>query len=229
MNDDMSTTCDDAEDGQGTLSEQIFQKLTDAIMRGELPAGAKISEPALARQYGVSRGPLREALHRLQERKLITRSANLGARVVIPTPQALHELFVVREALEGIAAREATLHATDAELAALRETITRLGAQLDASTQTPPYTQGSPDRDFHFRIAQASGNPMLIELLCAELYPLLRLYRGATTDTTDRRRQAVREHARLLSAMEERDADLAEMLMRRHIAAARKRRAALLA
>ena len=63
----------------GTLAEQVYRRLSAAILAGELAAGSKISEPALARQYGVSRGPLREALHRLQERKLITRSANQGA------------------------------------------------------------------------------------------------------------------------------------------------------
>ncbi len=67
-------------------------------MNGDLPLGSKISEPALAKLYGVSRGPLREALHRLQERKLITRSANQGARVIQRTPEMLYHLFTVREA-----------------------------------------------------------------------------------------------------------------------------------
>src|SRR5580693_4913743 len=94
----------------GTLAEQMFSRLSAAILAGELAPGAKISEPALAKQYGVSRGPLREALHRLQERKLITRSPNQGPRVVRPSAAALAELFVVREALEGMAARLVASH-----------------------------------------------------------------------------------------------------------------------
>ncbi len=217
-----------AEAEAGTLAEQLFRKLTEAILQGELPPGSKISEPLLARRYGVSRGPLREALHRLQERKLITRSANHGARVVEPTPQALGELFIVREALEGMAAREAALLATEAELAGLRDAILRLEMELQLVTIPQPYIDGSADRDFHVLIAQASRNPMLVALLCSELYPLLRLYRGRSNNTPARRRQAVREHRRILEAIEERDPELAELLMRRHIAAARGRREAVL-
>src|ERR1700676_3332633 len=114
----------DAHRERGTLAEQVFWRLSAAILAGELAPGAKISEPALARQYGVSRGPLREALHRLQERKLITRSPNQGPRVVKPSAEVLAELFMVREALEGMAARLAATNATDAEIARLRAAVT---------------------------------------------------------------------------------------------------------
>jgi DNA-binding GntR family transcriptional regulator len=210
-----------------TLAERLFEKLTDAIMQGELPLGSKISEPALARRYGVSRGPLREALHRLQERKLITRSANHGARVIERTPQALYELFVVREALEGIAVREAVLRCSDADIEALRDSVIRHEAEVEALSESEPYVHGSPNRDFHFLIAYASRNPLLVSLLCAELYPLLRLFRAQTNDTRERRQQSVMEHKRILTAMEERDPELAEMLMRRHIASARRSREVL--
>src|SRR6266568_8200404 len=109
----------DPRNGEGTLAEQLYRKLGDAILAGDLAPGAKINEPALARHYGVSRGPLREALHRLQERKLVTRSANQGPRVVKPSAEVLAELFVVREALEGMAARLAAINATDAEIVQL--------------------------------------------------------------------------------------------------------------
>ena len=209
--------------GEGTLAEQLYRKLSDAILDGELAPGSKISEPALARHYGVSRGPLREALHRLQERKLITRSANQGARIVEPSAQALAEIFVVREALEGIAAREAALKATPAEIAALHEAVARDAAELvqDADGKG---VFGKHDHDFHFMIAQASRNPMLIELLCSELYPLLRLYRGQNPENPSRSRRPLAEHRRILAAIEDGDAEIAELQMRRHIAAARLRR-----
>ena len=73
-------------------------------------------------------------------------------------------------------------------------------------------------------IAQCSRNPVLIELLCAELYPLLRPYRGQLPLVRPRRRPAVIEHERIVSAIEDRDPELSELLMRRHIAAARLRR-----
>lgn len=70
---------------------------------------------------------------------------------------------------------------------------------------------------------------MLIDLLCAELYPLPRLYRGLPAGLRPRRRRAVVEHQRIVAAIEDRDPDLAEMMMRRHIAAARARRETALA
>lgn len=218
----MTESVDSLPDAQasGTLAEHLYRRLTAAIMQGELAPGAKISEPALARQYGVSRGPLREALHRLQERKLITRSANQGARIVKPSAEALGELFVVREALEGMAARLAATRATEPEIAALHRVIAQ---DVAAEEEAQPASE-QRDQDFHFLIAQASGNPMLIELLCSELYPLLRLYRGQQPTKMPRSNRALVEHRRILAAIEDHDAEIAELQMRRHIAAARIRR-----
>ena len=226
---------DGTDENGGTLAEQVYRRLSAAILTGELVPGAKISEPALARQYGVSRGPLREAMHRLQERKLITRSPNQGPRVVKPSPTMLTELFVVREALEGMAARLAARHATEEQIERLRQTVS-----ADAAARADPEIDADDhDRDFHVTIAQCSANPMLTELLCAELYPLLRFYRGLPRGGLTRGGQlgrghprstrAVVEHERIVAAIEDRDADLAELLMRRHIAAARQRREAALA
>jgi len=78
--------------------------------------GSKLSEPILSRKYKVSRGPLCEAVCRLQERRLVTRLANQGARVVEATPKGLDSLFRVGEMLEALAAREAAQKMTDADL-----------------------------------------------------------------------------------------------------------------
>ena len=65
-----------------TLADRVFSQIQDAIVKGELVAGAKISEADLTTRYGVSRGPLREALRRLEARKLLTRIPHVGVRVV---------------------------------------------------------------------------------------------------------------------------------------------------
>src|SRR5258708_29175865 len=188
----------------GTLAEQVFRRLSAAILAGELASGAKISEPALAKQYGVSRGPLREALHRLQERKLITRSPNQGPRVVKPSAAVLAELFVVREALEGMAARLAATNATDAEIARLRAAVTENAVGLDGGKDVGAELDERQDQDFHFAIAQCSRNPMLIELLFAQLYPLLRLYRGQRPPVRPQRRRAGIGRERIVAAIEDR-------------------------
>lgn len=215
-------------DVASTLAEQLFATLSEAILQGELAPGAKISEPALARRYGVSRGPLREALHRLQERRLITRSANQGARVAQLSAKGLAEIFVVREGLEGIAAREAALRATPEERQALQAVLARHEVELRGRDNDLRQAVAA-SRDFHFMIAQASRNPLLIQLLCLELYPLLRLYRGSLTESNERVWRAFEEHRRILHAIEDRDPELAEMLMRRHVAAAKVRREKILA
>ncbi len=210
-------------DASGTLAEQLFHTLTEAILRGELAPGAKISEPVLAQRYGVSRGPLREALHRLQERRLIVRSANHGARVVEPTPQMLASIFAVRETLEGLAAKEAATLMSDDELAALADGVRRHERELQDSEAGRHNALGKADEDFHFRIAQASQNPLLIDLLCNQLYPLLRLYRSRN-DNSSLRQRALTEHKRVLSALCDRDPEMAELTMKRHIASAKVRR-----
>lgn len=214
---------------QQTLAERLFDDLTAAILDGTLLPGAKLSEPQLARRYGVSRGPLREAMHRLQERRLIVRTANQGARVVQPSGEGLAEIFVLREALEGVAAREAALKAEPADIAALVAALARHQEALGACVDTGLPPDNAADRDFHVLIAKTSRNKLLIQLLCTELYPLLRLYRGRSAETTVQSWRAFEEHRRVLQAIEDRDGELAEIQMRRHIAAALVRRGRMIA
>lgn len=203
-----------------TMADRAFRAISDAILSGELPPGAKISEPELARRLGTSRGPLREAMRRLQERRLVTSSPRQGSRVVELTAAVLSEIFTVREALEGIAAREAAKTITDDEIATLRALLRSHEAQLDSGNNAV-YAQGSADADFHFAIARCSRNQTLISLLCDEYYQLIRLYRQQHQLVSGRARRAFVEHGRILDALADRDPDLAELMMRRHVAASR--------
>jgi DNA-binding GntR family transcriptional regulator len=222
--DDHLTSGNGASETSSTLAEQLFHRLTDAILQGELPLGSKISEPVLAQRYGVSRGPLREALHRLQERHLISRAPNQGPRVVEATPEMLQAIYGVREVLEGLAAREAALRMSNADIAALAEGVRRHAAEVAGLQPGVHNALGAAERDFHFRIARASGNPILTDLLCTQFHPLLRLYRSRA-DNLALRSRALVEHQRILAAIEDRDAEMAEMTMRRHIRSALDRRA----
>ena len=106
-----------------SLADKVFDLLIDAIVRGELPPGSRIREAALARQLGISRGPLREALRRLEGRKLLEYTPNLGMRVASVALNDLIEIFQMREALEGMACRLATENMTDAELEELSSVL----------------------------------------------------------------------------------------------------------
>ncbi|MDR5893870.1 MULTISPECIES: GntR family transcriptional regulator [Halomonas] len=203
-----------------TLAERVFQQLQDAIVRGELAPGSKITEPGLSRTYGISRGPLREAMRRLEAHRLIERVPHVGARVVKLSMQELLELFDVREALESMAARLAAKHMTAEEIAGLRKLLAMHEGQADLR-KGEAYFQREGDLDFHYRIVQGSHNRMLVNMLCDDLYYLVRLYRTQFSASGSRPQRAFVEHHRIVDAIEAGDAELAELLMRRHVSASR--------
>ena len=112
-----------AADDSETLSENVFRRIQAAIVKGEIAPGSKISEPELARTYGISRGPLREAIHRLEGQRLLVRIPHVGARVVSLSHAELIELYEIRESLEGMACRLAAERMSDEDIAELRRVL----------------------------------------------------------------------------------------------------------
>lgn len=206
-------------DGQ-TLADRVFEDIQEAIVTGNIAPGTKITEPGLAKQYGISRGPLREAMRRLEGRHLVTRIPHVGARVVSLTIEELLELYDVREAMEGMACRLAARQMPQAEIDSLKALLQKHEEQAELQ-ENIAYYQKEGDLDFHYRLVQGSGNKKLMELLCGELYYLVRMYRYRFSATSGRPQRAFTEHHRIVDAIEQRDEELAEMLMRRHIRASR--------
>lgn len=203
-----------------TLADRVFALMQEAIVRGDLAAGARISEAELAARYGVSRGPLREALRRLEGRQLITRIPHVGVRIMALSLEELLQIYEVREILEGLACRLAAQHMPDAEIAELKALLVKHAEQI-AEYDGRVYIQEEGNVDFHYRVIHGSHNAVLINMLCGELYHRVRIYRGQFSITEGRPQQALAEHQRILDAIEARDGELAEFLMRRHIATAR--------
>ncbi|MGO3207343.1 MAG: GntR family transcriptional regulator [Halomonadaceae bacterium] len=203
-----------------TLAERVFHQLQDAIVRGELAPGSKITEPGLSKTYGISRGPLREAMRRLEAHRLIERVPHVGARVVQLSMKELLELFDLREALESMAARLAAEHMSPEEVQGLRAVLALHEGQADLK-RGEAYYQREGDLDFHYCIVQGSHNKMLMNLLCDDLYYLVRLYRTQFSASGTRPQRAFVEHHRIVDAIEAGDSELAELLMRRHVSASR--------
>lgn len=201
-----------------TAADRVLLAIRTAIVEGNIAAGSKISEPELAKRFDISRAPLREALARLERCHLIERTPNAGARVVKLSLDGLTSLYQLRETLEGMAARLAATQMTEAEIDAVRSLL-----DLHLSTQRvregESYYQEAGDVDFHYRLIQGSKNPYLINLLCDELYHLVRMYRVQLGMNGPRVSRAFDEHRAILNAIAARDGELAELLMRRHIAA----------
>lgn len=204
-----------------TIADRVFTRIKRAIVEGEMPPGSKISEPELARTYGISRGPLREAIGRLVACSLVVRKPNVGARVVSLSSEKLIEIYHVREALEGMAARLAAEHMTPVEIDELRGLLTQHRNSIDEEGGHA-YFQKEGDLDFHYRIVQGSKNGRLIELLCNDLYHLVRLYRYQFGMASSRAERAFTEHAHIVDAIADGDGELAELLMRHHIRASRR-------
>lgn len=195
-----------------TIAERVFDSLCDAIVVGEIPAGSKISEPELAKSFDVSRASLREAIGRLEASKLVVRRPNVGARVVSLSLAELLEIFGIREALEGMAARLAAEHMSD-------QALEQLQSLVDGEQQAGP---NDINHDFHYAIVKGCNNNRLAHLLCDDLYHLMRMYRYQLGRETSRASSAQKEHAMLMDALRDRDGELAELLMRRHIRMSRK-------
>src|SRR5690554_3503014 len=189
-----------------TLADKVFQELTTAIVRGEIKPGTKLSEQALVERYGGSRAPIREAIQKLEARSLVVRVPNAGARVI---SLSLAEL-------ESMACRLAAQRMTDEEIAQLYTLLLEHKENIKADSGLS-YYQKAGDLDFHFRIIQGSKNARLQQMLSGELYHLVRMYRYQTSTNKARPEQAYTEHYRIVEAIEARDSELAELLMRRHI------------
>lgn len=198
-----------------TIANEAFRKVTQAIIAGEFTPGEKLSEAELARRFGISRGPIREALGRL-EGKLVFRSPRVGVRVIDLTSEKLANLFAVREALEGMAARLAATSMTDAEIAALAVLLERHAGYQDV-VRGEAYYQGSHDDDFHFNIVRGARNLQLEQMLLEDLYYQIRLYRYRLSAQPGRAQKALNEHVAIVTALRARDPDAAERAMRTHI------------
>ncbi len=202
-----------------SLVDAVSEKLEAAIINGEFQPGSKLSEQALARLLGVSRGPLREAIRRLEGRKLLQRTPNIGVRVIAFSRKDLSEILQVQEALQGLACALAAANMADSEIADLKELLEQQKPERLAK-EGKRYYQESKDFDFHFRIVMGSRNERLIQMLYEDIHYLLRVYRykfSANPEPRARALQLFQEHKEIVAAIARRDSIAAEHKMRQHI------------
>ncbi|WP_144822434.1 GntR family transcriptional regulator [Marinobacter piscensis] len=204
-----------------TRADEAFDCLQTAIVKGELAPGDKIGELDLCSRFELTRGPLREALGRLESRGLLVRRPHAGVKVVSLSASELVELYRIREVMEGLAARQAAERMTDQEIADLRATLDAHEAMIEEA-RGQAYYQAEGDYDFHHRIATGSRNTKLAQMLLGDLYYMVRMYRYRLSTSAGRPHRALGEHRRIVEAIAHRDGELAEFLMKRHINAARR-------
>ena len=204
-----------------SLVDVVAERIEAAIISGQLAPGSRLSEQALATSLGVSRGPLREAIRRLEGRKLLERTTNIGVRVAQLSLKDLGEILQVREALECLACSLAATHMPDSEIAALRKMLDDHEKQKAVQKQEG-YYQEDKNLDFHFHIVNGSGNERLAHMLGGDLHYMLRVYRYKSGAKPGRAAEVLEEHRAIVAALEARDPQAAEHAMREHLRHARR-------
>lgn len=199
-----------------SLEEQVTSTLEAEILTGKLAAGASLTEQSLSVRLGVSRTPIRAALHTLAEEGLINLIPNKGAVVVGVTREDLIDIYRIRMRLEGLASALAAQRISPEELATLRESVEL--AEFYISKNDAEHLK-ELDTQFHAIIYRASGNRMLNKTL-SELHRNITSYRKMSLAVPGRLERSVGEHREILAAIEERDAERADRLTSAHVEAA---------
>jgi len=195
------------------LRERVYKALKEMIIFQEIPPGEKLDEDSLASQLGVSRTPVRESLYRLENEGIVKIIPRRGAFIVKHSKESINEILSVREVLEGLSAREAASHITDAALEVL-ESLSEKFSESNVRLLSKEYLQ--VDVKFHKTIIEASKNEWLISLMNI-LNDHIQMLRLRTVTFQGRPEQSLSEHRRILEALKARDPLLAESLMREHI------------
>lgn len=194
-----------------SVREAAYAHLRGSILAGFLPPGARISEPGLAEQLGISRTPVREALQRLSQEGLVELSPGKGARVRTLSADEVREVYDVRALLEAEAASLAARNASAAELGALEKQLHLLDT-LPADDYTG---QMQVDFDFHTALVEAAHNKTLARIY-ADLRSSLTLIRSFQR-TLSQHPKTRQQHHNILGALKAHDPEQAAQAAREHV------------
>lgn len=200
-----------------SIANTVYEAIVEDLRTGKRRPGDRIRAEDIAKEFEVSRTPVREALSRLQERGLLQVTAT-GLSVTQLDRTAVLELYAVRELLEGAAAGFAAQHASPSDLFTMRQI-----AEAFARPEDDPKRVAQLNRAFHDSIYEAAHNKFLLNILDG-MHDTLMLLPSTTFAVEGRQDTAVDEHQAILDAIEARDAESADRLAREHIRRARDTR-----
>ena len=200
------------------LGQLATRYLRDAILAGRLRAGARIRQEAIAQELGTSRIPVREALHQLESEGLVSLVPRSGARVAKLDFAEYSELYRIREQLEPLAIAESAPRLSDADLAMLRDLMLQIEATND------PAVWLDLDRRLHLASYAAAPMPRLLRLIEGfwnSTQQYRRAFYAAVASPADAAGGTLPvthlEHRLLVDALERRDAEDAQSILRLHI------------
>jgi DNA-binding GntR family transcriptional regulator len=195
-----------------TLREKILEHIRDAIISGSLKAGSRVSEPELAERYGISRTPIREAFRQLESEGYLTVIPRRGAVVSEFSQKDVEDFYAIKSILEGYAARQACTKLTEKEIDKLQSNNARL-AEVAEHNDIKAFFR--IHNDFHEMFIKAADNEKLRELITSVVTRFQRL-RFMSLSLPGRMEIVIHEHGKIIDAFRRRDAEAAEMLVRKN-------------
>ncbi len=198
------------------LKAQVYEALKEIIGRVDIYSNQdlrRLDERTLADRLGVSRTPVREAISRLEQEGLVQNIARRGAFIVRKTKDEILDMIDVWAALESMAARLATMRASDAEIAQLRRDFTTFDDSEKAREHIDEYSETNVR--FHQTIIKLGKSPLITQM-SDQLFFHMRAIRASTIKERDRIARSVIDHIRIIEALEDRDPYHAEQLVRDH-------------
>ena len=195
------------------LYEEVAERLRTSIFSHELAPGSWIDEQAIAKEYGISRTPMREAIKILAAEGLITMKMRRGAYVTEVSKSDLSQIFTVLALLEGQACRETALKASEGQL----EALDSIHMKLERAAADRDLEQFfAINQSFHDKLQEISNNPWMKRVI-DDLRKVLKLQRRDSLSKRGRLESSLVEHRKILSALLARDAELSEKLMKEHL------------
>ncbi len=195
-----------------SLADQVFEKLENDIITGVYPRGEILTELKLVEQLGVSRTPIREALRRLEQERLIKDSGK-GSVVMGITLEDLEDIMNIREHVEGLAAYYAARNITEESAASLKQ-ISELQDFYFEKKDVDNLQR--MDDEFHDALYEMSDRTVLRDTLLP-LHRKTMRYRKAAIKNAERQHDSVMEHKEIIEAINAGDAKRAQKLMSAHI------------
>ena len=195
-----------------SLADQVFEKLENDIIQGIYPRGELLTELKLVEQLGVSRTPIREALRRLEQERLIEDTGK-GSRVLGITVEDLEDIMNIRQRIEGLAAYYATVNLTEEGLKELSHIVDL--QEFYFSKRDKEHLRQVDDA-FHDMICTLSGRSVISDTLIP-LMRKTRRYRRVAIDNWERTTNTMNEHKAIFQAIASRNAELAQELATDHI------------
>lgn len=205
-------------------ADAAYATLRDAILRGHLRPGDRLAEVQLAREFGVSRTPIREAIFRLEAEHFATRVVRRGLVVRTISEEQVLEVYTVRAAFDLLAARLAAEHATVPDRARLHWLNEQIQVAADRAERAHMIELNI---QFHEALAEAAHNGMLLHFV-REIHHWVRRYEEATFSVPARAVVNIAEHRAMIEAIDRGDSDAAGRLAAEHMSSARQARIAML-